>query len=39
MNDTLKLPVGIDDFKKIREAGFYYVDKTRLSSFYKAGVK
>ena len=28
MNDTLKLPVGIDDFKKIREAGFYYVDKT-----------
>ena len=25
MNDTLKLPVGIDDFKKIREAGFYYV--------------
>ena len=40
MNDTLKLPVGIDDFKKIREAGFYYVDKTKLmSSFYKAGVK
>lgn len=30
MNDTLKLPVGIDDFKKIREAGFYYVDKTKL---------
>ena len=30
MNVTLKLPVGIDDFKKIREAGFYYVDKTKL---------
>ena len=30
MNDTLKLPVGIDDFKKIREAGVYYVDKTKL---------
>ena len=30
MNDTLKLPVGIDDIKKIREAGFYYVDKTKL---------
>lgn len=30
MNDTLKLPVGIDDFKKIREVGFYYVDKTKL---------
>ena len=30
MNDTLKLPVGIDDFKKIREAGFYYVDKTKF---------
>ena len=30
MNDTLKLPVGIDDFKKLREAGFYYVDKTKL---------
>ena len=30
INDTLKLPVGIDDFKKIREAGFYYVDKTKL---------
>ena len=30
MNDTLKLPVGIDDYKKIREAGFYYVDKTKL---------
>lgn len=30
MNDNLKLPVGIDDFRKIRECGFYYVDKTKL---------
>lgn len=30
MNGNLKLPVGIDDFKKIRECGFYYVDKTKL---------
>ena len=30
MNDTLNLPVGIDDFKIVREAGFYYVDKTKL---------
>lgn len=27
---SLKLPVGIDDFEKIRRDGFYYVDKTRL---------
>ena len=25
-----KLPVSFDDFKKIRENHFYYVDKTRL---------
>lgn len=25
-----KLPVGFDDFKKIRENHFYYVDKTQL---------
>ena len=30
MANTLKLPVGIDDFKKLRESNFYYVDKTRL---------
>lgn len=30
MANTLKLPVGIDDFKKLRESHFYYVDKTRL---------
>ena len=30
MNHTLKLPVGIDNFEKIRKSGFYYVDKTKL---------
>lgn len=30
MAATLKLPVGIEDFKKIRRQGFYYIDKTRL---------
>ena len=30
MTITLKLPVGIDDFRKLRESSFYYVDKTRL---------
>ena len=30
MVDTMKLPVGIDNFKKLRESHFYYVDKTRL---------
>lgn len=30
MAATLKLPVAIEDFKKIRRQGFYYIDKTRL---------
>lgn len=30
MDRTLKLPVGIDNFEKIRKSGFYYIDKTRL---------
>ena len=30
MANTLKLPVGIDDFRKLRESHFYYLDKTRL---------
>ena len=30
MANNLKLPVGIDDFRKLRESAFYYVDKTRL---------
>ncbi|HBA49805.1 MAG TPA: hypothetical protein DCZ91_18815, partial [Lachnospiraceae bacterium] len=25
-----KLPIGIDDFEKIRTEGFYYVDKTEM---------
>ena len=25
-----KLPIGIEDFKRIRSEGFYYVDKTGL---------
>lgn len=30
MTDTLKLPVGIENFEEIRHDGFYYVDKTGL---------
>lgn len=30
MPDNLKLPVGVDNFEKIRRNGFYYVDKTKL---------
>lgn len=30
MDRILKLPVGIDNFEKIRKSGFYYIDKTRL---------
>ena len=30
MRKSIKLPVGIDDFEKIRKNGFYYVDKTKL---------
>ncbi len=30
MDEFLKLPVGIDNFEKIRRNGFYYVDKTSL---------
>lgn len=28
--DTLKLPVGIENFEEIRHDGFYYADKTGL---------
>ena len=28
--EKLKLPVGIDNFEKLRKENFYYVDKTRL---------
>lgn len=30
MTDTLKLPVGIENFEDIRKLGFYYIDKTKL---------
>ena len=30
MVSTLKLPVGIDSFEKIRRDNFYYIDKTKL---------
>ena len=30
MSERIKLPVGIDNFEKIRREKFYYVDKTRL---------
>ena len=30
MNNTLKLPVGIENFEDIRKMGFYYIDKTKL---------
>ena len=30
MANTLKLPVGIENFEDIRKLGFYYIDKTRL---------
>lgn len=30
MENTLKLPVGIEDFKEIRKRGYYYVDKSKL---------
>ena len=30
LTKSVKLPIGIDDFEKIRTEGFYYVDKTGL---------
>ena len=30
MSEQMKLPIGIDNFRKLREEGFYYVDKTAL---------
>ena len=30
MAERIKLPVGVDLFKKMREDGFFYIDKTRL---------
>lgn len=40
MSQTLKLPVGIDNFEKIRKLGFYYIDKTKLiEQLLQTGVK
>lgn len=30
MEKDLKLPIGIEDFREIRQLGFYYIDKTKL---------
>ncbi len=30
MDNTVKLPIGIEDFEEIRTEGFYYVDKTGM---------
>ena len=30
MTESLKLPVGIENFEEIRSDGYYYVDKTKL---------
>ena len=30
MENTLKLPAGIEDFKEIRKRGYYYVDKSKV---------
>ena len=30
MNKKVKLPIGIENFEKLRTEGFYYVDKTGL---------
>lgn len=30
MAELKRLPVGLDDFRKIRETNFYYIDKTKL---------
>ena len=30
MMNTMKLPIGIDDFRQLRDSDFYYVDKISL---------
>lgn len=30
MNNTLKLPIGIENYEKLQREGFYYIDKTGL---------
>ena len=38
MGETVKLPVGIEDFEEIRSKGYYYVDKTMLIEQLFAGL-
>lgn len=35
MAELKKLPIGIEDFEKIRQEDFYYVDKTMLQRSVK----
>ncbi len=37
MAEFIKLPVGIENFEKIRRDGFYYVDKTGHINQFKRG--
>lgn len=30
MSEKMNLPIGNDDFRRLRENGFYYVDKTMM---------
>jgi hypothetical protein len=30
----MKLPIGIQDFEKIRTGGYLYIDKTEMKKFY-----
>ena len=30
MKNSMKLPVGIENFEEIRTDGYYYIDKTKL---------
>ena len=39
MNQTLKLPVGIENFEDIRKLGFYYIDKTKSTKSALASPK
>lgn len=40
MANSLKLPVGIENFEEIRKFGFYYMDKTKLiEQLVETGVK
>ena len=34
MTEPLRLPVGIDDFEKIRKSDFYYVEHLVLKNYF-----